>query len=141
MIRAVLDANVIVSGAIKGESPPGRVLEALFKQRFTAVTTPALLMEVARVLAYPKISRKYHVSEDRAEALVTSLVLLSEVLSLQRVPSRLSRDPHDDLVLACAVQGQADYVVTGDADLLTLRAVRDIPILSAAAFWAVLEGA
>lgn len=141
MIRAVLDTNVIVSGIIKGASPPGRGLESLFKQRFIAVTTSALLMEVARVLAYPRISRKYRVGEETADALMTSLVLLSDVVRVQKASVRMSRDPDDDRLLACAVQGKADYVVTGDEDLLDLRSFREIPILPPAAFLGVLEAA
>jgi predicted nucleic acid-binding protein len=53
---------------------------------------------------------------------------------------RLSRDPGDDKFLECAVAGRADYIVSADADLLTLSAVQGIPILSAPDFWGRLEG-
>jgi predicted nucleic acid-binding protein len=53
---------------------------------------------------------------------------------------RLSRDPGDDKFLECAVAGRADYIVSADADLLTLRAVQGIPILDAPGFWGTLEG-
>ena len=48
---------------------------------------------------------------------------------------RLSRDPGDDKFLECAVAGRADYIVSADADLLTLRAVQGLPILDAPDFW------
>ena len=54
---------------------------------------------------------------------------------------RLSRDPGDDKFLECAVAGRADYVVSADADLLTLSAVQGIPILDAPGFWRTLEEA
>jgi len=53
---------------------------------------------------------------------------------------RLSRDPGDDKFLECAVAGRADYIVSADADLLTLRAVQEIPILNVPGFWGTLEG-
>jgi len=51
------------------------------------------------------------------------------------VTIRMSRDPTDDKFLECAVDGAADYVVSADADLLTLREVRGIPIVDAPTFW------
>ena len=57
------------------------------------------------------------------------------------VALRLSRDPGDDKFLECAVAGRADCVVSADADLLTLGAVRGIPILDAPGFWRKLEEA
>jgi predicted nucleic acid-binding protein len=51
----------------------------------------------------------------------------------------MSRDPTDDQFLGCAVSGGADYVVSADADLLSLRQVRGIPILDVPAFWQKLS--
>jgi len=51
------------------------------------------------------------------------------------VTIRMSRDPTDDKFLECAVSGAADYVVSADDDLLSLREVRGIPILDAPTFW------
>ena len=57
------------------------------------------------------------------------------------VTLRLSRDPGDDKFLECAVAGRADYIVSADADLLTLCAIQGIPILDAPDFWGRLQGA
>ena len=57
------------------------------------------------------------------------------VLVRPDVPIRMSRDPTDDKFLECAVSGAADYVVSADDDLLSLREVRGIPILDAPTFW------
>ena len=54
------------------------------------------------------------------------------------IPS-ISRDPDDDRVIACAVAGRADVIVSGDNDLLDLEQVGGIPILTAAQFLARLE--
>lgn len=54
------------------------------------------------------------------------------------VPIRMSRDPTDDKFLECAVAGAADYIVSGDADLLSLREVQGIPIVDAPTFWQAL---
>jgi len=57
------------------------------------------------------------------------------VLVQPNITIRMSRDPTDDKFLECAVSGGADYVVSADADLLSLREVRGIPILDAPTFW------
>jgi uncharacterized protein len=60
------------------------------------------------------------------------------VLIRSDVTVRMSRDPTDDKFLECAVAGRADYVVSGDADLLSLREVQGIPIIDAPTFWQAL---
>lgn len=139
MIRAVLDTNVVVSGIIKGNGPSGRILASLFQGRFVAVTAAELLDEAARALAYPRIRQKYRIGIKEAEEVVASLALLSDRIELSGVTWRASRDPEDDSFLACAVQGQADVVVTGDKDLLTLGTFQGIRILTAQAFLKLLK--
>ena len=65
------------------------------------------------------------------------LVRLQRQATLVRsdVAIRMSRDPTDDKFLECAVSGEANYVVSADADLLSLREVRGIPILDIPTFW------
>jgi len=131
--RAVLDTNVIVSGIIKGDSPPGRILALLFKGRFTSVTSAPLMTEVSRVLDYPKIRNKYHVSPQVSENILVSLALLSEIVPTPTVP-RMSRDPEDDHLLACAAHGRANFIVTGDEDLLVLREFQGISVVAPGSF-------
>ena len=133
MIRAVLDTNVIVSGIIKGDSPPGHILALLFKGRFTAVISPPLLSEVSRVLAYPKIRDKYHLNPQVSQTILTSLILLSDLVP-SSPPPEAGRNPEDDYLLACAAQGRADFIVTGDSDLLVLREFQGIPLITPQTF-------
>ena len=139
MIRAVLDTNVVVSGILKKESPPGRLLEALFEGRFVAVTAPPLLEELVRVLAYPRIRQKYRIREEESEAVVAALTLLADLVELPKVSWRASRDPDDDLFLVCALKGGAESLVTGDQDLLTLGSFRGIELVTADAFLKLLK--
>lgn len=133
MTRAVLDTNVIVSRIIKGNSPLGRILALLFKGRFTSITSAPLMMEISRVLDYPKVRNKYHVSPEVSENILVSLALLSEIVPTPAVP-RTSRDPEDDPLLACAAHGRANFIVTGDEALLVLEEFRGIPIIAPEGF-------
>ena len=101
------------------------------------VTAPELLAELDRVLAYPKL-RQYYTKEEH-KRFVALLMALSEVVELPETIPRICRDPDDDQVIACAVVGKADVIVSGDRDLLELEQVGRIAIRSATQFLEILE--
>jgi putative PIN family toxin of toxin-antitoxin system len=137
-VRAVLDSNVFLSAILTPHGSPGRALAAWRNGDFQLVVSAALLDELTRVLAYPKIVRRTLWSPGEQEEFVR---LLREN-ALEGTPTRpvtISRDPADDHVLEAALAGQADYVVTGDRDLLVLSKFEEIPIVTPARFLTVLE--
>lgn len=140
MIRAVIDTNVLISGLIKREGPPGRLLEALFQRDVMMVAAPPLLAELSKALTYPRLQTRYGITPERSEALLTALVLLSDVIELPRFVWRASRDPQDDMFLACAIHGDAEYVITGDRDLLVLESFRGVRIVTPERFLTALKG-
>ncbi|MBU1751981.1 MAG: putative toxin-antitoxin system toxin component, PIN family [Chloroflexi bacterium] len=131
MIRAVVDTNLLVSYLITHRPPIATLIdEHLAREDVVLVTAPAWLEELDRVLRYPRLQRYYADAErTRFVALVAAL---SEVVELPEPILRICRDPADDCVIACAVVGRADGIVSSDRDLLVLEQVGDIPILAAA---------
>ncbi len=131
--RAVFDTNVLVSYLLVHRPPIATLIdEHLAQGRFTLVSAPELLEELARVLRYPRLQRYYDATQrDRFVALIAAL---SELFQLPEELPSISRDAADDRVIACAVVGRADCIVSGDRDLLDLQAVGGIPILTAAQF-------
>ena len=126
--------------ATASHRPPIAALigEHLAAGRFALLTAYALLQELDRVLCYPRLQRYYDAAtRDRFVALVAAL---SEGVELPDEIPPICRDPDDDRVIACAVVGHADVIVSGDEDLLQLSRVGAIPILTAAEFLAQLEG-
>jgi putative PIN family toxin of toxin-antitoxin system len=93
------------------------------------LTAPVLLEELDRVLQYPRLHR-YYTAEERLRFLAL-IVALSETVEVREKVSRICRDPDDDSVLACAVVGRGDLIVSGDRDLLDLKRVGGLAILSA----------
>jgi putative PIN family toxin of toxin-antitoxin system len=79
MIRAVLDANVFVSGILSSRGAPGRILLALLDEQFHLVTSDPILEEIGRVLRYPKISRRHGWSEEEMTRFIED-VLIDEAL-------------------------------------------------------------
>jgi putative PIN family toxin of toxin-antitoxin system len=139
VIRAVLDTNLLISYLLTHRPPIAALIDDhLAQDHFLLVTASELLAELDRVLTYPKFQR-YTTEQDRTR-FVALIMALSEVVDLPETIPRISRDPADDLVIACAVAGQADVMVSGDDDLLALQRVGGIPILTATQFLEMLEG-
>jgi putative PIN family toxin of toxin-antitoxin system len=133
VIRAVLDTNTIVSGIGWGD-PPGAVLDAGLAGRFEIVTTPALLDELRRVLAYPKLQAVIGDAEELIELLALAAIVVTPTETVELV-----RDPDDDRLIEAALAAHADVIVTGDQDLLTLERVDQTRILTPREFLATLQ--
>jgi putative PIN family toxin of toxin-antitoxin system len=138
MLRAVLDTNVVVSGVIAGKGAPADLLAAWRNRRFDLVIGPAILREIERVLRLPRIIKAYRLVPQDISDLIELLTSRAIVTPGRLTIPPVSRDPEDDQILACAIEGHADYVVTGDQDLLSLERYREIPIISPAAFAVLL---
>ena len=136
MIRVVLDTNVILSALLFG----GR-LEGLHRAwragRLRLVLSRETADELLRVMAYPKfrLTRAEIASLFNAE-----LLPFAEVVELPAAKrrQRWSRDPEDDKFIRCAQAGKCARLVTGDDDLLSLKRVGKVAILSPAEFLGVL---
>ena len=125
-LRIVVDTNALVSRLLLPSSIPGQAVRKAVDGSILLVSE-ATMNELADVLARPKFDR-YIGLEDRQQF----LRLLGRVAEFVPItyPVRESRDPKDDKFLEVALNGKADLIVTGDADLLALHPWRDIAILS-----------
>jgi putative PIN family toxin of toxin-antitoxin system len=115
-VRAVVDTNVLVSAVLNSMGFPAHVLDACLAGQFTLVTSEPLLDELTEVLSRPRIVRRHGKSPQQVAALVASLRELAVVVSVTSAKP-LCRDPDDDIVIATAVEGQAEVVVSRDEDL------------------------
>jgi len=129
MIRAVLDANVLVSG-IMAEGVPRNILRAWRAGHFHLVESQATLDEIARVLRYPKIARRHQWSEAEIQAFMESLEALAILTPGKLRLDAVAADPSDNRYLECAIEGEANCVVTGDGHLLELAVYREVEMLS-----------
>jgi putative PIN family toxin of toxin-antitoxin system len=119
-MRAVIDTNIIIRAVIKPTGTVGPVLGRLRNGEYTAVYSEAILEEIVAKLLLPRISRKYQVGESDVEDLLGLLALRGELVNPTR-SVRVCRDPDDDMFIEAALEGKAEWVVTGDQDLLTLE--------------------
>ena len=136
-MRAVLDPNVVISGAISPRGAPADVLRSLAGGEFELIASQALLSELERALVYPKL--RPYISESDATDLVRWVAgSASVVVDPDSDPPVHSRDPDDDYLIALASAHRA-ALVSGDKDLLALE--REIPVFSPRAFLDLLAGA
>jgi len=130
VLRVVLDTSVWVSGLLWG-GLPGAVLALIDEGKLTVYATAQMLNELARVLGY----RKFH---QRLQSLgLTPAQILDAVqnsVHLLEVPSSgeplVPEDPSDDVFLRLAADAGADYLISGDEHLLSLKAHGGVPIVT-----------
>ena len=138
MIRAVVDTNIFIRALIKPQGSVGPVLTRLRDGDYTLLYADPLLDELVAKLALPRIREKYHLNDEAVETVLALILLRGEPVTPQRRITAC-RDPKDNIVLEVAVDGQADFIVTGDNDLLVLHPFEGIPIVGPARFLQALE--
>ncbi len=139
MISAVLDANTIVSGSIVTLGASARILDAARAEQFALITSQPILTEVLRTLGRARVQRKYPVGPTEIEHLRSLLEQDALFIPISRQVHGAATHPEDDRILATAVSGSADYLVTGDRQLLKLSTYEGVKIVSPREFLGLLE--
>jgi putative PIN family toxin of toxin-antitoxin system len=128
-MRVVVDTNVFISAALKEKSLPGMAAHLVADSGLllkSTITERELFVTLARPRLAPLIPP--HFRDWLGELMVAAeLVAIAERITA-------CRDPKDDKFLELAVNGHADLIVSGDADLLALNPFREIPIVTPATF-------
>ena len=139
-LRVVVDTNVLVSGlfGIKN-SPSSKILHAFRNQRFIHVSSPQILWEVRDVISREKIVKLTRMTQKERIDFISRLIHRSDVTAGRQLSQIVSRDIKDDKFLACGIEGKADYIVSGDDDLLGLKKFEGIRIVAPKEFVALLE--
>jgi len=140
MMRAVVDTTILVSAVIKPSGRVGAVMQRLRRREYKLLISRATLDEFAQVIFRPHLRKKYGLTDRVLRSTIRLIVLRSELVHPGRRIA-MSRDPHDDKFLEVADSGNADVIVSGDEDLLTLTEFEGIPIIPPSRFLATLEGA
>jgi putative PIN family toxin of toxin-antitoxin system len=131
---AVFDTNILVAAFIS-EGVCSKLLRRGRNRQFSLVTCPVILHEVQQIL-----TRKFKATRKEIQEAV--LLIRQAALIMVQPPWEtpdVSKDPDDNQILACANAAAADYLVTGDDDLLVFKEFKDIPIIKPRDFELLFE--
>jgi putative PIN family toxin of toxin-antitoxin system len=131
-VRIVLDTNVALS-ALLWRGTPYQLLDAIRSRgEVRLFTSPALLEELAEVLTRPSATKRLALIGKSAHEVLLDYVEAVEMVEPEHVPRVVPADADDDQVIAAAIAAGADWIVSGDADLLSMESYQGIPIITAA---------
>jgi putative PIN family toxin of toxin-antitoxin system len=141
VFRVLIDTNVLVSYLLV-PNPQGTIpsiIIAAFESKYTLLISETLLTELAKTIrGREHLAKRIH--PEQAEEFIGVLRAIAELLTeiSEPIPS-VTRDPKDDYLLAYALLGRADYLVTGDDDLLVLKEVEGVRIVRPAEFKVIFD--
>ena len=128
--RVVIDTNVLISGTLWG-GKPGLVIEQYRQNKFIILISPFILAELANFL------EEYHIKKKERETILNEF----KNKSIKIIPPKMvniCRDKRDNQILDLCLAGKADFLITGDKDLLSLKKFGKTKILKPKEFLKLL---
>ncbi len=135
LLKLILDTNTIVS-AFFWEGNEAELLRKIEQDKARLYITSEILKEVEDVIKRPKfdgVMRKANLTTDQ---IMQKIVSLSHLVIASKLNIRVCRDEKDNKFLECAESAKADYLISGDKDLLSLKEYKGIPIVRT---WKILH--
>jgi uncharacterized protein len=138
-MRVVLDANQYVSAVLKPSSKPAQVVQLALKKKVTLLASEPILEEIERVLSYPKLKKLHQFTSQEIGQYIEDIREAATMTPAKLEIEAVKADPTDDKYLVCAVEGKADFIVSGDQHLKDLNVFQGIRIVDPATFLQMLE--
>lgn len=139
MVRVVLDANQFISALLRPGSNSDTILGLVREEKIILLLSEAICDEILRVLTYPKIRKRLNSSEEYLADFVGKLRAVAIITPGTMPLDPLESDPDDTKYLACALEGNADFIVSGDHHLTDLKSFRGVRIVDATTFLAMMK--
>ena len=139
MFKVVIDTNQFVSSIITKKGPSAKLLQAWRNHYFILILSKKILEEIKRILHYPHIIKKYNLQEQDIESLINLIEHEAIILSDSIEINIINDDPEDNKFLACGLEAEADYIISGDKHLLNLRYYEKIQIVTVREFLKIIE--
>ena len=139
MIRVVLDANQFVSALLKPNSNSGQILSLISKDKISLLASDEIIAEITAVLLYPRIMKRIGKSHEYLKAFMERIWSVAIITEGKIQVAIINDDPSDNKYLACAIEGKADFIISGDRHLKDLRAFKGIKIVDPASFLEIIR--
>ena len=123
-MKIIIDTNVLMSG-IFWSGPPAKILQAWQNRQIDFVLSPDILQEYLRVSDV--LAQKYPGVD--VDDIIEILVKRSKIYDIKSLSTPVSRDPNDDMFIACAIATKVKIIVSGDLDLLQVNGYQSIKIV------------
>lgn len=123
MLKVVLDTNVLISATIR-RGNQFRLLELGRLNQIQIIISPQILKEVEEVLNRPK----FNLSQNEIEETLNEIKDITRIVEPSEKVDIVKEDPDDNAIIECALAGKADYIISGDGDLLNLKEYKGIKI-------------
>ncbi|MHB8362023.1 MAG: putative toxin-antitoxin system toxin component, PIN family [Patescibacteria group bacterium] len=132
--KVVIDTNVWVSGLVFGGTP-GDILHQFIDEKIIVIISEEIITELHRI-----IITKFPLLKPKLSLLEASIRKDSTLVYLGDYTVRVSRDPDDNKIIETAIVGDADYIISGDEDLLSIGQYEGIKIIKPAEFLSIDNG-
>lgn len=130
--KVVLDTNIIVSALLSREGTPAQIILAAGEKKILNHLSPDIIAEIEEVLSRPKIRNRS--TENERREFMGVLGSISTNVTPSKKINLMQNDPADNKILECAIEAKAEYIITGDNHLLTLKEYKGIRIITANEF-------
>lgn len=138
--RAVVDTNLFISGIFGKDSYAAWLQDLWINEEFELATSIEIMKEVSRVLQYPKIIKRFHPKEETLKRFFRLVFRKAVITKDVYKTDRITDDPEDNKILACALEAKADFIVSGDKHLRNLKQFHGIKIMDAKGFVEQVKG-
>ena len=137
-MKVVLDANIFVSATVASKGKPAQILDAWRDGYFDLLVREDIIEEIREVLHRPRIQKRHQWTKEEINHFLNGLREFAIPTPGELVVEVIPDDPDDNMYVACAVEGEADYIVSGDRHLRKLGAYQGIPIVTPTQFLTIL---
>lgn len=131
MIRVVVDTNILISALIsKKPSPPFQIYQLIKSGNFLLITSSTILEELEDVITREEIVKLHQRTSGQIKEILEEIIETSYIIPGLVNVEVVKEDPDDDKFIAAAIEGRADYIITGDKPLLNIKEYHGIKIIS-----------
>jgi len=140
-IKAVIDSNLFVSGLFAEDGPTKQLQDLWANQKINLAVSEEILKEIKKTLQKPYIRERLFFFEGEEDEVIELIREKAYIVTRDLYKTdRIADDPTDNKFLACALETQANYIVSGDNHLLSLKHYHDIQIVDAKTFIKIVQG-
>lgn len=142
MTRVVIDTNILVSAILTPKGNPAKILKLVLEGKLNLIISPTILEEARQVFNYPKLIKLLKKNKITKKEVYDVLDKMSKVafitpdkLEIEAIP----HDPADNKILSCSLEGEADFIISGDHHLLDLKIFQGAKIVDPVTFLKIIK--